>query len=67
MRWTKSRRQKAANTKGRMTERVSAVSPRKKPARIRLEIMGLSMDLRRKRKDERRRTKKGFSVPNPRG
>src|ERR1041384_859269 len=59
---------KIANpTKGRMTERVRAVKPRKKPERRKKGVTGFSMEERRKKKEVRRRMKNGFSVPRPSG
>src|SRR5215208_6121445 len=57
----------ASPVKGRMTERVSAVSPRNRPESKKREVVGFSIDERRRRKEERSKTKKGFSVPRPRG
>src|SRR5512141_380504 len=52
---------------GRMTERVSAVNPRKNPASRKLAVVGVSMVKKRNRNDVSSRTKNGFSVPRPRG
>src|SRR5687767_1096276 len=57
----------ASPANGRMTDRVSAVSPRKKPAKRKLRGVGWLIVLRRKKKEASSRTKKGFSVPKPRG
>ena len=53
LRCRKSRRPKAETANGRITERVRAVSPRKKPESKKFTVVGRSLGFRRKKKEVR--------------